>query len=124
MTFRMDPLCISRTGALLHLPLDSVRRAVIKRLQRGNPARGAYTVCCWASTASFHVSAALLSMSEAGTLTLVRKAIAVDPVAAFEELATQIQMRDGVHRVTALQRAVDENPDRFSEYCRAFGTLL
>jgi len=39
--------------------------------------------------------------------------------AAFEALATRIQQRDHCDRVTALQRAVDENPERFDEYVRA-----
>jgi hypothetical protein len=38
---------------------------------------------------------------------------------AFEALATKIQLRDRCDRVTALQRAIDENPDRFEEYTRA-----
>jgi len=38
---------------------------------------------------------------------------------AFEALATKIQRSDGCDRVTALQRAVDENPEQFAEYCRA-----
>ena len=41
--------------------------------------------------------------------------------AAFEALATEIQARDRCDRVTALQRAVDENPERFEAYCRAMG---
>jgi predicted LPLAT superfamily acyltransferase len=40
-------------------------------------------------------------------------------IAAFENLATQIQARDDVDRITALQRAIDENPGRFEEYARA-----
>jgi predicted LPLAT superfamily acyltransferase len=40
---------------------------------------------------------------------------------AFEALATKIQRRDHVDRVTALQRAVDEHPARYEEYVRAFG---
>jgi hypothetical protein len=40
-------------------------------------------------------------------------------IGAFENLATDIQARDDVDRVTALQRAVDEHPDRFEEYARA-----
>ena len=43
-----------------------------------------------------------------------------DPVAEFTRLADQIQARDGCHRVTALQKAIDEHPDRYAEYCRAF----
>jgi len=42
--------------------------------------------------------------------------------AAFEALATKLQQRDGSDRVTALQRAIDEHPERFAEYCRATGT--
>ena len=79
-----------------------------------------------------------MPMSNAGTFTLIQitpserkatarvtpRSVGEDPVGAFEELATAIQMRDKCHRVTALQRACDENPDKFSEYCRAFGTVL
>ena len=36
-------------------------------------------------------------------------------------LATIIQKRDGCDRVSALQRAVDENPARFEDYCHAVG---
>jgi hypothetical protein len=59
-------------------------------------------------------------MSEAGTFTLIRATVDRDGIIdAFEALATQIQARDDCHRVTALQRAVDENPERFEEYARA-----
>jgi hypothetical protein len=44
-----------------------------------------------------------------------------DPVGAFTQLADQIQRRDHCPRVTALQRAVDENRCAFEAYCRAFG---
>jgi hypothetical protein len=50
----------------------------------------------------------------------------VDPddiASSFEALATRIQKRDGCDRVTALQRAVDENPGAFDAYCRTFGVL-
>jgi hypothetical protein len=50
--------------------------------------------------------------------------VAPDDVAAsFEALATRIQRRDRCHRVRALQRTVDEQPARYVECCRAFGTL-
>jgi hypothetical protein len=39
--------------------------------------------------------------------------------AAFEALATRIQQRDHSARVTALQRAIDENPEAYERYCRA-----
>jgi hypothetical protein len=39
----------------------------------------------------------------------------------FKALATCIQARDDCDRVTALQRAIDENSTRFAEYCRAMG---
>jgi hypothetical protein len=51
-------------------------------------------------------------------------AVPVDPddfASSFEAIATRIQTRDRCDRVTALQRAIDENPERYSEYCRAFG---
>jgi len=41
--------------------------------------------------------------------------------AAFLRLADAIQRRDECSRVEALQRAVDEHPISFEEYCRAFG---
>jgi hypothetical protein len=41
--------------------------------------------------------------------------------AAFERLADVIQHRDRCSRVEALQRAVDEKPELFAGYCRAFG---
>jgi len=50
------------------------------------------------------------------------KAIPVDHdavAAAFEALATAIQRRDDCDRLTALQRAVDENPKAFEAYFRA-----
>jgi|HubBroStandDraft_6_1064221.scaffolds.fasta_scaffold1467342_1 hypothetical protein len=46
----------------------------------------------------------------------------VDPIGAFEALATRIQKRDRCDRVTALQKACDENPGAFEAYCRAIGT--
>jgi hypothetical protein len=58
-------------------------------------------------------------MSEGFTLI---KAAPVDPATVcdrFEELATRIQRRDRCDRVTALQKAVDENPGAFEQYCRA-----
>jgi hypothetical protein len=54
------------------------------------------------------------------------KAIPVDHdavAAAFEALATAIQHRDGCDRVTALQRAVDENPQAFRAYGRSMESL-
>ena len=39
---------------------------------------------------------------------------------SFEQLVDAIERRDRCHRVKALQRAIDENPRRFEEYCRAF----
>ena len=40
-------------------------------------------------------------------------------ISAFEARATTIQKCRGCTRITALQRAVDENPERCAEYCRA-----
>ena len=40
-------------------------------------------------------------------------------ISAFEAHATTIQKCHGCDRITALQRVVDENPERFAEYCRA-----
>ena len=39
----------------------------------------------------------------------------------FEALVTRIQCRDDVDRVTALQRAINENPRAYADYCRAIG---
>jgi hypothetical protein len=52
------------------------------------------------------------------------KAMAIDPdlvIEAFEALATKIQNRDGCSRVTALQQTIDENPEKYSQYCWAMG---
>jgi hypothetical protein len=37
--------------------------------------------------------------------------------ASFEALVTRIQTRDDCHRIEALERAVEESPERFAEYC-------
>ena len=54
-----------------------------------------------------------------------RRAITTDTPAdviasSFEQLVDAIERRDRCHRVEALQRAIDENPSQFDEYCRAF----
>jgi hypothetical protein len=45
----------------------------------------------------------------------------VDPVAGFLRLADTIQARDRRPRNVALQRAVDQHPAAFADYCRAMG---
>jgi hypothetical protein len=55
------------------------------------------------------------------TVSRLIKATPVDPdvvATAFESVVTKIQRRDRCDRVTALQRAVDENPAAFEEYAR------
>ena len=41
-------------------------------------------------------------------------------IAAFERVADAVQARDKCSRTEALQRACDEKPELFDEYCRAF----
>ena len=41
-------------------------------------------------------------------------------IAAFERVADTVQARDKCNRVEALQRACNEKPELFDEYCHAF----
>ena len=60
-------------------------------------------------------------MSDAYTLIKAAPVDLARVCEAFEALATRIQCRDDVDRVTALQRTIKENPRAYADYCRAMG---
>lgn len=43
-------------------------------------------------------------------------------MAGFIGLADQIMRQERVCLLRALQAAIDQNPEAFAEYCRAFGS--
>ena len=101
-------------------PLPPVWRVSRECMSVRSPAlaRGASTLRIRESRESQHV---YLSPMFAQRYRLMPAApVAPDVVAAlFEALATRIQRRGRCHRVTALQRALDEKPDRFPCYYAA-----